>query len=182
MKDLSDRFAQGDDAAKAAARPDPMAAARPDPMAAARPDPLTRLQQAAPDDQTANERPVRHWFAALSGRADLLAAAGAALAAALVLWPLLHPAVVHLPAIADTGDEVATLTVRPLVENGVAAPPDWAGLFNAYQLETALRDISIRCNYALPADARVDRYLHARLTAGTAIHVFLADPGTCPKL
>ena len=153
MKDLSDRFAQEGDAAKAEARPDPMAAARPDPMA--------RLQQAAPDGKEDNERPVRRWLAALRGRTDLLAAGSAALAAALVLWPLLHPVSVHLPAIADTGDEVATLTVRPLSENGVATPPDWAGLFNAYQLETALRDISIRCNYALPADARVDRYLHA---------------------
>jgi hypothetical protein len=173
MKDLSDRFAQGDEARKAGAQPDPMAAARPDPMA--------RLQQPAPDGQGDDERPLRRWLAALSGRADLLAAGSAAFAAALALWPLLHPVTVHLPAIANTGDEVATLTVRPLSEGGVAAPPDWAGLFNAYQLETSLRDISIRCNYGLPVDARIDRYLHARLTAGTAIRVFLADPGTCPK-
>ncbi len=166
MKDLSDRFAQGEDGRKAEARPDPLA----------------RLQQPAPDDRDESETPLRRWLAALRGRADLLAAACAALAATLVLWPLLHPVVVQLPTIADTGDEVATLTVRPLSEGGVAAPPDWAGLFNAYQLETSLRDISIRCNYGLPVDARVDRYLHARLMAGTAIRVFLADPGACPRL
>jgi hypothetical protein len=166
MKDLSDRFAQGDSAGKAGARPDPLA----------------RLQQPAPGDHDGGDKPARRGLADLYGRTDFLAAISAAFAAALVVWPLLHPVAVHLPAVADTGDEVATLTVRPLSEGGVAAPPDWAGLFNAYQLETSLRDISIRCNYGLPVDARVDRYLHARLTAGTAIRVFLADPGTCPKL
>jgi len=166
MKDLSDRFAQGEEGRKADAPPDPLA----------------RLWQPAPGDGDARETPPRRWFAALRGRADLLAAVCAALAAVLVLWPLAHPAVVQLPPIADTGDEVATLTVRPLSQKGIAAAPDWAGLFNAYQLETSLRDISIRCNYALPVDARVDRYVHARLMSGTAIRVFLADPGTCPKL
>jgi hypothetical protein len=166
MKDLSDRFAQGEAT----------------PAGEARADPLARLQRPSPDDPDGNEKPLQRWRAGLRGRAELLTAICAALAAVLVLWPLLHPVTVQLPPIADTGDEVATLAVRPLSQNGVAAPPDWAGLFNAYQLETSLRDISIRCNYGLSSDARVDRYLHARLMAGTAIRVFLADPGTCPKL
>ena len=45
-----------------------------------------------------------------------------------------------------------------------------------------VRDISIRCNYGLPSDARTDRYIHARLDAGSTIRIFLADPGVCPKL
>ncbi|HEY4942741.1 MAG TPA: hypothetical protein VII56_15035 [Rhizomicrobium sp.] len=165
MKDLSDRFAQGESERKAEAPADPLA----------------RLQQPSPDGQDGQESPLRRWLEGLRGRADLLAAASAMLAAALVLWPLLRPTEAPLPAIAETGDEVATLTVRPLSDGGVAMAPDWYGLFNAYQLETSLRDISIRCNYGLDSDARVDRYLHARLMAGTPVRVFLADPGKCPK-
>ena len=163
MKDLSDRFAasEGEHAVIAA------------------PDPLMRLQPPEPDGPDRGS--LRHWLDVLRGRADFLTAICVALAALAVLWPLLHPATVQLPAVADTGDEVATLTVRPLTDSGIAAAPDWSGLFNAYSLETSLRDISIRCNYGLAVDARVDRYLHARLTTGTAIRVFLADPGKCPK-
>ncbi|HXC54342.1 MAG TPA: hypothetical protein VNU97_03530 [Rhizomicrobium sp.] len=166
MKDLSDRFAKNEGENRPAARPDALA----------------RLHQPSPDDGAPEAPSVRRWFGTLSGRSDLAAALCAALAAALVLWPLAHPPALALPAIAESGGEVATLTVQPLSENGVATAPDWYGLFNAYQLETSLRDISIRCNYGLPVDARVDRYLHARLPAGTAIQVFLADPGKCPKL
>lgn len=169
MKDISNRFADGENEAER--------------KPAARPDPLARLQEDTPDaEQVARESPLRRWLVYLSGRADLLAVIAAAGAAALVLWPHFHPQVVQLPAIARTGDEVATLTVHPLAENGVAVSPDWYALFNAYQLETSLRDISIRCNYGLPVDARVDRYIHARLDAGSTVRVFLADPGTCPKL
>ena len=100
---------------------------------------------------------------------------------ALIAWPHLQPADIRLPAVSETGEEVATVKVRPLWDNDTAAPPDWYGLFNAYQLETTLRDISIRCNYGLPMDARVDRYLHARLETNTEIRIFLADPGTCPR-
>lgn len=165
MKDLSDRFAQ-DDAKPQAEAP--------------RVDPLARLHEAAPQAPVERTAPSP-WLAALRGRADIVAASCAVLAVALALWPLLYPAQVHLPAVADTGDEVATLTVRPLTTDGVAAAPDWYGLFNAYQLETSLRDISIRCAYGLPSDARVDRYLHAKLAVGTEIRIFLADPETCPK-
>lgn len=166
MKDLSDRFAKAEDKRGAEARPDPLA----------------RLHQPSPDEREPEESPLRRWFDALRGRGDLLAATCAGLAAALVLWPLAYPPLVSLPAVAETGDEVAVLTVRPLSDNGVTAAPDWGGLFNAYQIETSLRDISIRCAYGLPVDAKVDRYLHARLTTGTAIKIFLADPGKCPKI
>jgi len=166
MKDLSDRFTQGDDAPKIEARPDPMA----------------RLLHEPPDAPVVPEKPSPNWLATLRARADLLAAVCAALAAVVVLWPLLHPVTVTLPTIAQTGDEMAVVTVHPMTQGGVATAPDWAELFNAYQLETSLRDISIRCTYGLPVDARVDRYLHARLTAGTQIRVFFADPGICPKL
>lgn len=165
MKDLADRFAQG----------------RSEQNAQSAPDTLKRLQQVSAGDPHGSGGSPRAWPAALRGRVDLLAAASAALAAVLVLLPLSHTDVVPLPPIAETGDEVATITVRPLADGGVMAPPDWYGLFNAYQLETSLRDISIRCNYGLDSDARVDRYLHARLMAGTQVHVFLADPGKCPK-
>ena len=166
MKDLSDRFAHSEE-----------------PQAVdARPDPLARLQRDAPEGVEPPESATRRLLLALRGRGDMLAAACAVLAGALVVWPLLHPVTVALPPIAESGDEVATLTVRPLSDGTVAAPPDWAGLFNAYQLETSLRDISIRCNYGLPVDARIDGYLHARLTVGTDVRVFLADPGVCPKL
>ena len=167
MKDISNRFADGEN----------------EPERKPRPDPLARLQVETPDaEQVARESPLRRWLVWLSGRADLLAVVAAAGAAALVLWPQFHPAPVQLPAVAQTGEEVATLTVHPLAENGGATSPDWYTLFNAYQLETGLRDISIRCHYGLPVDARVDRYIHARLDAGSTIRVFLADPGTCPKL
>ncbi len=166
MKDLSGRFAEaGETQAKEA-----------------RPDPLARLQHDEPDHPETAEPSSPSWLGIILARADLLAVICVALAAALVLWPMLHPAVVQLPAIAQTGDEVATLTVRPMTADGVSTAPDWSGLFNAYQLETALRDISIRCNYGLPVDARVDRYLHAKPTVGSEIKIFLADPGTCPKL
>ncbi|HEX4302585.1 MAG TPA: hypothetical protein VHZ78_07315 [Rhizomicrobium sp.] len=166
MKDLSGRFAEAGETQKSDARPDP----------------LSRLQQTEPDHPEAVEPASPTWLAIVLGRADLLAVVCVALAAALVLWPLLYPTVVQLPAIAQTGDEVATLTVHPMTANGVSAAPDWSSLFNAYQLETALRDISIRCNYGLPVDARIDRYLHAKLTVGSEIKIFLADPGVCPKL
>lgn len=167
MKDISNRFADGEEPK---GKPEPG------------PDRLARLQAETPDaDDPARESPWRRWLVWLSGRADVFAVLAAGAAAALVLWPQFHPVPVQLPAIAETGDEVATLTVHPLAEDGVAASPDWYALFNAYQLETGLRDISIRCNYGLPADARVDRYIHARLDAGSTIRVFLADPGTCPK-
>ena len=51
----------------------------------------------------------------LRGRPDLLAVVCAVLAALLVVWPLLHPPVLVLPEVADTGDEIATLTVRPML-------------------------------------------------------------------
>ncbi len=162
MKDLGGRFAEDDAARKAEARPEPLA----------------RLEAPLPAEPVEEGNSLRRLWEALSGRADLLAAASAALAAALLLWPLANPHPVSLPAVADTGDEVAALTVRPL-SGGVTA--DWYGLFNAYQLETTLRDISIRCNYGLPPDARIDRYLHAPLGAGTTIRIFLADPGRCPR-
>ena len=165
MKDLSGRFALSEGERKAEASPNLLA----------------RLQQSALDDQDVQGNARGRRLDALRGRADLLAAASALLVVALVLWPLLHKAVVSLPPIAQTGDEVAVLTVQPLMDGGIATAPDWNGLFNAYQLETSLRDISIRCNYGLETDARVDRYLHARLTAGTQVRVFLADPGKCPK-
>ncbi len=162
MKDLSGRFA--DEEAR--------------PRTETRHDPLARLEAPSPPDPEEDGSAFRRLRGALRGRADLVAAGFAALAALLVLWPLLDPAPVPLPAVADTGDEVAILTVRPL--SGGAAP-DWFGLFKAYQLETMLRDISIRCTYGLPVDARVDRYLHAPLGVGTTIKVFLADPGKCPR-
>jgi hypothetical protein len=166
MKDLSDRFAQGEDAPKAEARPDPMA----------------RLLHEPPEEPVVERAPTPGWLVRLRERADLIAAVCAVLAAGLMLWPLFHPVAVVLPTIAQTGDEMAVVTVHAMTEGGVAKAPDWAGLFNAYQLETSLRDISIRCTYGLPVDARVDRYLHAPLPAGTQIRVFLADPGMCPKL
>jgi hypothetical protein len=164
MSDLGDRFA--DDAPKAAL---------------VQSDPLVRLQDAVASDAP-GDRPARRMLAALRGRTDLLAAVSAVLAAALLAWPLLFPPVVHLPEVAETGDEMATLTLQPLLTNGVAGVPDWSGLFDAYHLETRLRDISIRCTYGLPSDARVDHYLHAPLSAGSTLRVFLADPGTCPRL
>ena len=121
-------------------------------------------------------------ISSLRGRADLLAALCAVLAAALVAWPLLDRPSLHLPEVAETGDEVAALTVRPMMEDGIAKLPDWAGLFDAYHFETTLRDVSIRCNFGLPIDARIDRYLHAPLSEGTTIHVFLVNPGKCPRL
>jgi len=165
MKDISNRFT------------DELPERRPE----ARPDRLARLQAEAPDAE-AVESAWRRGLVWLGGRAEVFAVLAAAGACALVLWPQFHPAPEPLPVVAETGDDFATLTVRPLAENGVATSPDWYTLFNAYQLETSLRDISIRCNYGLPADARVDRYIHARLDAGSTIRVFLADPGTCPKL
>jgi len=169
MKDIRDRFADNEN--------------DPERKPASQPNALVRLQEGVPDaEQIARESALRRWLVYLSGRADLLAATAAAGAAALILWPHFHRQAVQLPVIATTGEEVATLTVRPLSENGVATSPDWYALFNAYQLETSLRDISIRCNYGLPVDARVDRYIHVRLDAGSTVRVFLADPGTCPKL
>jgi hypothetical protein len=169
MKDISNRFADSEH--------------EPERKLEARSDPLARLQDEVPEpEEVERQSALRRWLVYLSGRADLLATIAAAGASALVLWPHFHPQAVHLPAIAETGDEMATLTVHPLAENGVATSPDWYTLFNAYQLETSLRDISIRCNYGLPVDARVDRYIHARLDVGSTIRVFLADPGTCPKL
>lgn len=175
-KDLTGRFGEdGDD-------DDDTPSAPPTRLADARPDPLARLEAPAPDEHEPPEESTwRKALDALRGRADLLAAACALLAAALVLWPQLRPTVVALPAVAERNTEIATLKVQPLVVNGVAAPPDWDGLFTAYQLETALRDISIRCNYGLPVDARTDSYLHARIALGTEINVFLADPGECPR-
>ena len=170
MKDLGNRFG-GDDS-------EPRIEARAPAI-----DPLDRLHQPAPaDDAPPEPGALRLWLERLARRADVFAALAAAAAMALVLWPALRAAPAPLPAAAQTGDEVASLTVRPLFDNGVATAPDWVGLFNAYQLETGLRDISIRCNYGLAVDARTDRYLHARLEPGTRIKVFLADPGTCPKL
>jgi len=167
MKDISNRFADGDEPERRPRR---------------RADQLVRLQAETPDvDDVAQERAWRSWLVWLSGRADVLAVIAAAAAAALVVWPQFRPEPVPVPVIAETGDDFATLTVRPLAENGVATSPDWYTLFNAYQLETSLRDISIRCNYGLPDDARVDRYIHTRLDAGSTVRVFLADPGTCPK-
>jgi hypothetical protein len=178
MKDLSNRFADENGAVKPGAGNDAGKSVAP---IAPHPDPLARLGIDTPDAETiARESPLRLWLAWLAGRADLLTVLAAAAAVALVLWPRAAP--VPLPAVAHTGDEVATLTVRPLSENGAATNPDWYTLFNAYQLETGLRDISIRCNYGLPSDARTDRYIHARLDAGSTIRIFLADPGTCPKL
>jgi hypothetical protein len=161
MTDLSNRFAKGDD--KQAPR--------------ARADDLDRLSQTSP----ARAADANGWIAYLKRRTDLVAAVCAFAAAGLVIWPQLHPSVVHLPPVAETGEDMATVKVHPLWDNGVAAMPDWYGLFDAYQLETSLRDISIRCNYGLPTDGRVDRYLHARLEPDATIHIFLADPGTCPK-
>ncbi len=161
MKDLSGRFADDDTKRQADARSDPLA----------------RLEAPTPDDPGGDGGGLRRLLAELRGRADLFAAGCAALAAVLVLWPFLYPAPLPLPAVADTGDEVAVLTVRPLPQGGT---PDWFGLFKIYQLETTLRDISIRCHYGLPIDARVDRYLHAPLGSGTVVRVFLADPGKCP--
>lgn len=163
MKDLSGRFADEEG----------------QPPAEARSDPLLRLQQPPPDEAPDGRDPLRRMRDAVRGRTGVLTALPAALAAALLLWPLLAPPVVPLPPVAETGDEVALLTVRPLAN---VPALDWYGLFNAYQLETSLRDISIRCNYSLPVDARVDRYLHAPLADGTTIRIFLADPGTCPRL
>ena len=162
MTDLGNRFADG---ARAPAPP-------------ARQDDLDRLRQPLP----APEREAGGgWMNALKGRTDIIAASCAIAAACLVVWPHVHPASVRVPVIAETGDDVATLKVQSLWDTGAAVPPDWYGLFDAYQLETALRDISIRCNYGLPVDARVDRYLHARLETGSEVRIFLADPGTCPK-
>lgn len=169
MKDITGRFADGDDAPEA--KPVTPTGA------------LARLQEEAPDAEAPeSESALRRRLVHLRGRADVLALAAAAGAVALVLWPHFHPEPVQVPAVAESGDEVANLTVHPLSEDGVATAPDWYSLFNAYQLETGLRDISIRCYYGLPVDARVDRYLHARLDVGSTIRVFLADPGTCPKL
>ncbi|MEJ1967464.1 MAG: hypothetical protein WDN03_02320 [Rhizomicrobium sp.] len=165
MKDLSHRF--GDDES---ARKPP----------APRPDPLARLHQPAPDEAPPEPGVLRLRLERLSRRADVLAALFALAAIAAIAWPRSAPA--PPPDVAHAGDEVATLTVQPLSDNGTSAAPDWYALFNAYQLETALRDISIRCNYGLTPDARTDRYLHARLDPGTQIKIFLADPGTCPKL
>lgn len=171
-KDLTGRFGEDDDGDDVA----------PQHHADARPDPLARLKAPAPEEhEPPEESPWRKAFDAMRGRADLLAATCALLAAVLVLWPALRPPVVLLPAVAERNTEIATLTVQPFTVNGVAAPPDWDGLFTAYQLETALRDISIRCNYGLPVDARTDRYLHARIALGTEIRIFLADPGECPR-
>ncbi len=161
MTDLGNRFADGGGAA---------------PSPAPRPDGIDRLRQPSPPPRAAGR-----WIGLVRGRADLVAAVCALAVAGLAVWPHVHPAAIRLPPIADTGDNIATIKVHPLWDNGVAAPPDWYGLFNAYQLETSLRDISIRCNFALPTDARVDLYLHARLETGTEIRIFLADPGTCPK-
>jgi hypothetical protein len=160
MKDLGDRFGQGESA----------------PRIEARADPLARLH--AHETSEALKPPATSRLQALMGRSDILALASAVLAGGLVLWPVFQPKAVTLPSIVQTGEDVATLTVKPLANSGV---PDWYGLFNAYQLETALRDISIRCAYDLPVDARVDRYLHARLVAGSQVRIFLADPGTCPR-
>ncbi len=163
MTDLGNRFADGERA----------------PAPPSRSDGLDRLRQPLPTQEPGGG--AGQWMAFLKGRADLLAVACAMAVAGLVVWPHVHPAAVRLPPIAETGGDVATLKVQPLWDNGIANPPDWYGLFNAYQLETSLRDISIRCNYGLPMDARVDRYLHARLETGTELRIFLADPGTCPK-
>ncbi len=165
MTDLGNRFSDGGQA----------------PPRPPRSDGLVRLRGAAPD-HASGDGAEGGWFGFLKGRADLLAACCAIAVAGLIAWPHLHPADVHLPPVSETGEEVATIKVRPLWDNGTAIPPDWYGLFNAYQLETSLRDISIRCNYGLPVDARVDRYLHARLETGTQIRIFLADLGTCPKM
>ena len=143
-------------------------------------DPLARLQ--APTAADSRDDFWHRLISSLRGRADLLAALCAVLAAALVAWPLLDRPSLHLPEVAETGDEVATLTVRPMMEDGVARLPDWAGLFDAYHFETTLRDVSIRCNFGLPIDARIDRYLHAPLSEGSTIHVFLVNPGKCPRL
>ena len=143
-------------------------------------DPLARLQ--APASADARDDFWHRLISALRGRADLLALLCAVLAAGLLSWPLLDRPVLHLPEVAETGDEVAALTVHPMMQDGVATLPDWAGLFDAYHFETTLRDVSIRCNFGLPIDARVDRYLHAPLSEGTTIHVFLVNPGKCPQL
>lgn len=163
MTDLSNRFGDGDGEKEARARTAD----------------LDRLRQPSPEPGPGANTTAR-WSGYLKRSSALCAVAFSIAAAGFAIWPLLHPPVVSLPPIAQTGEDVATVTVQPLWDNGVAAAPDWYGLFNAYQLETSLRDISIRCNYALPMDARVDRYLHARLDIGTAIHIYLADPGTCP--
>lgn len=160
MKDLGDRFGQGESA----------------PRIEARADPLARLHAHEPSENM--KPPATSRLQALFERSDILALASAVLAAGLVLWPVVEPKTVALPSIVQTGEDVATLTVKPLADAGV---PDWYSLFNDYQLETALRDISIRCAYDLPVDARVDRYLHARLVTGTQVRIFLADPGTCPR-
>ena len=142
-------------------------------------DPLARLRVPADQDAQADSRPSP--VSRLRGRADLVAGICATLAVFLLAWPLLDRPTLNLPEVTDTGDEVATLTVRPLMENGAASVPDWAGLFDAYHIETTLRDASIRCNFGLPVDARVDRYLHAPLGDGTTIRVFLINPGKCPR-
>ena len=161
MKDLSDRFAGAD----AVEREQEHA------------DPLTRLQLQAPDG--AHGRPA--WLAAMRGRVDLLTGACAAFAMAIVAWPHVFPPPLRIPPVVETTSEVAALTVQPLLADGVWTAPDWYGLFNAYQLETTLRDISIRCNYGLPPDARVEHYLHARLQSAVKIQIYLADPGKCPR-
>ena len=164
MTDLGNRFASGEGASAPRTRPDD----------------LDRLRQPAPDHEPGVHAAGR-WIDFLKNRTDLLVVACAFAVAAFVAWPQIHPADIRIPPIAETGEEVATIKVHPLWDNGSAVPPDWYGLFNTYQLETSLRDISIRCNYSLPADARVDRYLHARLETGTEVRIFLADPGICPK-
>lgn len=168
MKDLSDRFS-----AEAAPLPQ-----------ALRADPLARLQAPVAEgpEQEDQAWSLSSLISRLRDRADVLAGASMLLAAGIVLWPHVFPDRLHIPPVAETTTEVATLTVRPLLADAVWAPPDWYGLFNVYQLETTLRDISIRCNYGLPSDGRVDHYLHARLQPDSKVRIYLADPGRCPKV
>ena len=68
----------------------------------------------------------------------------------------------------------AHYTVRPMMIGNEFRTPNWTELFEAYQLEPELREITIRKNVGATVD--VSRVRHQRLVDGQQVEIYLSNP------
>ena len=98
-------------------------------------------------------------------------------AVGLLYWSAIFPNSADVPPVAEIQSAPAELQVQRMRIGGVWREPTWEELFKAYQLETSLRDISIRRTYQLSPDTDLNGRLTQTLQVGSTVDVYLSDPG-----
>jgi hypothetical protein len=95
----------------------------------------------------------------------------------LLFWRVIFPLNPDIPLSSVVHAEPAVLKIQKMRLGTEFRTPNWEELFNAYQLETSLRDVSIRKFYNLDDGTNIRGYLKHGLTEGATVKIYLLDPG-----